>query len=60
MKHFKDCPHEKYQICTCNLLGEEIALVDWQLQKQEKTLPWYNIIAKLSILGAPNIPLRNK
>lgn len=56
-KHFSDCPSSKYQICTCDMLGEEMALVEWQIAKQEGKLKWWNIIAKMSVAGAPEIPL---
>ena len=48
MKHFSDCPYEKY-ICTCDMCGESIALVEWQIKKQEGKLHWWNFIAHLSL-----------
>ena len=56
MEHFSDCPtNRKYDICTCDMLGEEIALVEWQIAKQEGKLKWWHIVAKLSTRGAPEI-----
>lgn len=50
MKHYKDCPENKgYDCCTCDMCGEDTALIEWQIKKQEGTLPWWNIVAKLSL-----------
>ena len=58
-KHFSDCPSDKYKICTCDMCGEEISLVEWQIAKQEGRQKWWHFVAKLSIAGAPEIPLRD-
>ena len=31
------------------MMGESIALIEWQIQKQEGTLPWWAFVAKLSL-----------
>jgi len=50
----KDCPINKgYNICTCDMCGEEIALVEWKIKQQEGRLPWWSIFARASIAGAP-------
>jgi len=57
LKHFEDCPIKRgYDLCTCDMLGEEIALVEWKVEEQEGRLHWWSFIAKLSIMGAPTIP----
>ena len=56
MKHFKDCPENRgYDICTCDMCGDEIALVEWRIKKQEGKLPKWNIVAWLSTIGSPEI-----
>jgi hypothetical protein len=56
MKHFKDCPtNRNYNMCTCDMMGEEIALVEWAIQKQEGTLKWWQLCAKLTVRNAPEI-----
>lgn len=56
LTHFNDCPTKRnYNYCTCALTGEEIAIVEWQILKQEGKLKWWNFVALLSIAGAPNI-----
>ena len=54
-KHYSDCPIKNYNICTCNMSGEEIALVNWKIAEQEGKLPWWNFVARLSIKGSPPI-----
>lgn len=55
-KHFEDCPtNRKYETCTCEMCGEEIALVEWCIQDQEGKLPWWNIFVKLMISGHPPV-----
>lgn len=50
MKHFNDCPIERgYNTCTCDLMGEEIAVIEWEIQKLEGNLKWYHITAKLTL-----------
>jgi len=58
MKHFSDCPmgNKTYNICTCDMSGEERALVDWKIKEQEGKLKWWHFVARASISGAPNIP----
>ena len=58
MKHFRDCPvYRNWDMCTCDMRGEEIALVEWQIKRQEGQLRWWNVIAKLSLsfFGPPDI-----
>jgi hypothetical protein len=38
------------------MCGEEIALVEWQIKKQEGKLPWWAIFARMAVAGAPEIP----
>lgn len=56
MNHFKDCPTQRnYSVCTCNMCGEDIALVEWQIKKQEGKLKWWQWIAWLSTMNVPEI-----
>lgn len=56
-KHFDDCPISigKWDICTCDMSGEEECLVDWTIMKQEGKLKWYHIFARLMVASAPPI-----
>lgn len=57
-KHFENCPrgNKTYEICTCDMSGEEAALVFWTIAKYAGRLKWYNIFAWLTVRGAPPIP----
>jgi hypothetical protein len=60
MEHFSDCPEGRgYNICTCEMLGEEIAIVDWQIEKQEGKIKWWQWIKRLTISGSPDIPIKS-
>ena len=60
MKHFQDCPiNRNYECCTCDMLGEEIAIIEWQIARQEGREKWWHINAKLTLaaFGCGVIPL---
>ncbi len=49
-KHFNDCPIKRgYNICTCDCLGEEIAVIKWEIDKLEGRLRWYHFTAHLTL-----------
>ena len=50
MIHFKDCPIKRgYNCCTCDMCGEEIAVIEWQIAKQENRLSWWKITARFTL-----------
>ena len=56
-KHFNDCPTQRgYKCCTCDMCGESIALIEWQIESQEGRLR--NIVgrASLALFGPGEIP----
>ena len=59
--HFKDCPiNRNYNICTCEMSGEEIAIIEWQISRQEGNEKWWQFIAKLTLkfFGCGNVIVR--
>lgn len=54
MKHFPDCPTKRnYNCCTCDMCGEEIAEIEWQISRQEGKERWWHICAKLTLWLSP-------
>ena len=50
MKHFSNCPiNRNYDVCTCDMAGEEIAVIEWAIQKLEGKQKWYHFFAKLTL-----------
>ena len=57
--HFSDCPTKKgYDCCTCDMAGEEAAIIDWQIARQEGKERWWHFTAKLTLatFGPGKIP----
>jgi len=48
--HFDDCPTQNgYNCCTCDMSGEELAAIEWQIKKQESGLKWWDIVGRLTL-----------
>lgn len=47
---FSSCPSKRgWQVCTCDMAGEECAVIDWQIAKQENKLSKWNLVAHLTL-----------
>lgn len=52
MTHFKDCPVTSGYVnwaCTCDMAGEEGAVVDMQIARQEGKEKWWHLSTKLTL-----------
>lgn len=58
MSCFEDCPTKRgYDVCTCDMMGEDEVIIEWEIKRMEGKLPWYNFIAHLTlaVFGPPAI-----
>lgn len=58
MKHFRDCLEgmKTYDICTCDMCGAEMYLVDLAIKKQEGRIKWWHFFDRMTVNSAPEIP----
>lgn len=51
-KHYNGCPIKRgYDCCTCDMMGEESCVIEWQIARQEGRERWWHISAKLTLAG---------
>ena len=58
MEHYVGCPtNRKYNVCTCDMSGEECCVIAWEIQRMEGKLRWWHFTERLTLWAFPPPPI---